>query len=242
MTEPLQPLWSDNLDRLRDSLVAQANRIRTGSRHPTIKGTSLEVVLRRTLRDYLPGHFTIGSGQAANNLHAISPQLDIIVYDHSAFPHLAVNEDSSVIICCESILAAVECKTAWKADDAVTHFQGFCDVESRRHNEFAHTSNAAAYFVVVFEPATVNPEHLSSLQDETRFVGVYTINGNSSWSSPYQRTDFAENRGNALALFLQDILSDCMRKGQKELGTFTLAHHVFASYFGGESGGGSRGG
>ncbi len=92
-----QPLWVDNLERLSESLLAQLARIRAGSTHATTKGGSLEAVVRRTLREYLPGYFGVASGQIANGKHELSPQLDVIVYDQSAFPHLAVNEDSSVV-------------------------------------------------------------------------------------------------------------------------------------------------
>jgi len=227
------PLWSENLDRLRDSLIAQANRIRAGSPHSTIKGTSLEVVLRRTLREYVPGYFTIGSGQAANNTHGVSPQLDVIVYDQNVFPHLAVNEDSSVLVCCESLLSAVECKAAWAHDERLEkHFRKFAEVESKRHSNYSDPSNAAAYFVVVFDPVELVPESLSAFEDDSRAIGMYTVEGNKSWYSPQGQKGFSERQGNALALLLQDVLFDCMSKGQKDLGTFGLAHEVVLTYFG----------
>lgn len=167
-TKMKQPLWSENLSRLQASLVAQADRIWAGSAHPTIKGTSLEVVLRRTLREYLPGYFTIGSGQAVNNMRGVSPQLDVMIYDQNVFPHLAVNEDSSVMVCCESLLAAVECKTNWERPEMERHFRKFGEVESRRHPHFSDLSNAAAYFV-----ATVVLEGQQILVQPTRAEGIF---------------------------------------------------------------------
>jgi hypothetical protein len=223
------PLWDENIGRLRDSLVAQANRIRAGSSHSTIKGTSLEIVLCRTLREYIPGYFKIGSGQAVNNKREESPQLDVMIYDQNAFPHLAVNEDSSVMVCCESLLAAVECKARWDGKEISQHFRKFVKVESKRHPSFSHSSNAAAYFVVVFSP--LNPKSLAGLGDDNRSVGIYTIEGETSWYSPQGERQFVARTGNGLAFFLKDVLFDCMIKGQKETGDFGVAHQVVRTYF-----------
>ena len=80
--------WTEHLKRLCDSLVAQADRIRVGSDHSVIKGTSIEYVIRRTLKEYMPSNFTIGTGQIANNQNEISPQIDILVYDTNTFPRV----------------------------------------------------------------------------------------------------------------------------------------------------------
>ncbi len=225
------PLWSENLDHLRDSLIAQFKRIRVGSSHSTIKGTSLEVVLRRTLREYVPGYFTIGTGQAVNSEHKIGPQMDVMVYDHNVFPHLAVNEDSSVMVCCESLFATVECKMRWDRKVVAEHFRKFAEVESRRHPRFSDPSNAAAYFVVIFDPLNLDSTEFSSFEDQSRAIGIYTVEGDRSWHSPQGEKLFASREGNGFALLLKDILFDCMEKGQKDVGDFSRAYDVVQTYF-----------
>jgi hypothetical protein len=225
------PLWSENLNRLQRSLLAQFERIRAGSSHSTIKGTSLEVVLRRTLREYVPGYFTIGSGQAVNTQRAVSPQLDVIVYDQNVFPHLAVNEDSSVIVCCEAILATVECKTRWDTKRIAEHFMKFAEVESKRHEGFSDSSNAAAYFVLVFDSLSLDSIDFSLFADQNRAIGLYTVLGDKSWHSRQGELGFAPREGNGFAHLLQDILFDCMGKGQKDVGDFSKAYATVQAYF-----------
>jgi len=228
--QPKAPLWSANLARLRDSLIAQAKRIREGSGHSTIKGTSLEVILRRTFGDYLPSYFAVGHGQAVNNKRELSPQLDVMVYDQNVFPHLAVNEDSSVVVCCESLFAAVECKAArWKAQEVEEHFRKFVKVESQRHAHFAQ--EAAAYFVVVFDSLNLSSESHSAFEDDSRTIGIYSVEGDKSWCSPQGRKDFTECQGNGLELLLQCLLHECMSRGQKDVGNFEMAHEVLQAYF-----------
>lgn len=226
------PLWADNLDRLRESLLAQLGRIRSGSSHSTIKGGSLEAVVRRTLGDYLPGYFGIGSGQAANQRHEISPQIDVLVYDKAVFPHLTVNEDSSVVVCCEALYGAIECKTAWDRDRVRDHFARFAAVESVRNDEYAGVSNAAAYYVLVFDDVALSSGTLSEFADSGRFVGIYTVAGNRAWTSVPASADFAERTGNALSLLLSDLLGDCMEKGQKDVDALTRAYAALRRYLG----------
>jgi len=220
------------LDRLRESLLAQLARIRAGSSHSTIKGTSLEVIVRRMLREYVPGYFAVGSGQIANRAHQLSPQLDVVVYDQTLFPHLAVNEDCSVVICCEALFGAVECKAAWDRSAVQDHFVRFSAVESQRNENYAGATNAAAYYVLVFDDINLNAEALGSLADAGRFVGAYTVQGNKAWSSAVGQTAYTERTGNALALLLNDILLDCMEKGQKDVGTLTMAYAAVRDYTG----------
>ncbi len=221
--------WSENLDRLRDSLIAQAARIRAGS-HSTIKGTSLEVVLRRTLSEYLPAYFSVGSGQVANSQREVSPQLDVLVYDHIVFPHLAVNEDDSVVLCCEALYGVVECKASWDRARIKEHFDRFVVVESKRHVNFADASQAAAYFVVVFDALGLEAASLADFGDDGRLVGIYSISGDRSWCSRSGVREFTEQRGNGLALLLRELLLDCMVKGSKDEGTFVVAHDVVSTY------------
>ena len=222
-----QPPWLENLERLRESLVAQAGRIRAGSRHSTVKGTSLEVVLRRTLREYLPGYFRVGTGQIVNRAGIWGPQLDVIVYDQTVFPQLTVNEDGSVVVCAEALYAAVECKRAWDGG-AAEHFRRFCEVESERGGHYARAEDAAAYCVLVFDSMKANAG--SALRDETRHVGVYTVAGNRAWTSPRGGVGFEKRDGNALAALLGDILQDCMEKGQKDVGNFSFAYEALRPY------------
>jgi len=226
------PLWVDNLDRLRDSLLAQLGRIQAGSSHSTIKGSSLEVVVRRTLREHLPGYFAIGSGQAANAAHELTPQIDVLVYDNTVFPHLAVNEDHSVVVCCEALYGVIECKTSWDAARVADHLQRFAGVESQRHAEYADGENAAAYYVVVFDDAGVSSDALAQLADATRFVGIYSVAGNRAWLSPARETGFEECAGNALSLLLGDLLCDCLHKGQKDVDALTRAYSTLRQYLG----------
>lgn len=226
------PLWTDNLDRLCESLLAQLGRIRSGSSHSTIKGGSLEAVVRRTLRDYLPGYVGIGSGQAANQRHKISPQIDVLVYDKAVFPHLTVNEDSSVVVCCEALYGVIECKTAWDCDRVKDHFARFAEVESVRSDEYADVSNAAAYYVLVFDEVALSSGAFGEFADLGRFVGIYTIKGNRAWRSAPRSTDFSEQTGNALSLLLGDLLADCMEKGQKDVDRLSRAYAALRPYLG----------
>lgn len=105
--------WTEHLQRLRDALDAQTDLVRVSSAHSTIKGSSIELVIKQLLQGYLPKMFCVGTGQIANRRNELSPQIDIIVYDAPTFPHLAVNVDSSVIVCTESVAAVVECKYTW---------------------------------------------------------------------------------------------------------------------------------
>jgi hypothetical protein len=225
-----QPLWADNLERLSESLLAQLGRIRAGSTHATTKGGSLEAVVRRTLREYLPGHFRVASGQIASSTHQLSPQLDVMVYDCNAFPHLTVNEDSSVVVCCEALYGTVECKTTWDRERFQEHFQRFAAVESQRGEEYAGTYNAAAYYALVFDNANIGVDLLDGLGDDGRFVGVYTVAGRTAWSSPPERREFSRREGNALSLLLGDLLADCMEKGQKDEGSFNRAYAALKPY------------
>lgn len=223
----------ENIDRVRDSLLAQLARIRAGTTHATIKGTSLEIVVRRTLREHVPGYFKVGSGQIANRRHELSPQLDILVYDHTVFPHLAVNEDSSVVIPAEALFGTVECKARWDRDGVQSHFARFSTVESHRNENYAHEGEAAAYYVMVFETLNVNPETLAGLADTGRFVGVYSVEANMTWISARGVATFRDRAGNALGLLLKDILLDCMQKGQKDVGTLTMAYAAVREYING---------
>jgi hypothetical protein len=157
--------------------------------------------------------------------------MDVMVYDQNVFPHLAVNEDSSVMVCCESLFATVECKMRWDGKGVAEHFRKFAEVESRRHPSFSAPSNAAAYFVVIFDPLNLDSTDFFSLEDQSRAIGIYTVEGDRSWHSPQGEKQFALSEGNGFALLLKDILFDCMGKGQKDVGDFSRAYDVVQTYF-----------
>jgi len=227
--------WTEHLRWLSESLMAQMRRIKAGSSHTLIKGYSIEVVLRRILSQYLPNSFHIGTGQIAHNLSEIkpqiSPQIDILIYDRSTFPHLAVNEDSSVVICCESLYASVECKTKWDKKKVETHYEGFKNVESKRNKmPHSHNGNASGYFVFVL--GKLKKPDLSKLQDTARCICVYSLAGERSWRSLNEKSEFTIRNGNALEMFMKDILRDCMRKEFVEIGSLENTREVVYKYFG----------
>lgn len=226
----MDQFWTEHLKRLCESLIAQTDRARKGSDHPQIKGGSIEYVIRRTLQDYMPSDFKIGTGQIANNQNKISPQLDILVYDARTFPRLAVNEDSSVVVCSESVFAAVECKSSWDLKKVSVHFEKFVKVESKRYGYFNDAAMSAGYFVLVIDKM-LRPD-LSNFQTQDRFVGFYSLKGKKSWSSEYQKMKFSGQTGNALDLFLCHIMYDCMRKNLSELGTLEQTHEAVSQYLG----------
>lgn len=222
---------SEHLRRLTESIRAQADRARSGSGHAGIKGASIEVVVRRILKDYLPQVFSVGTGQSTNVRGHFSPQLDAVLYS-PAFPHLAVNEDSSIILCCESVLAAVECKTDWNARAVCDHFSRFCEVDCMRIGDYYGAPDmAASYFCITVERSL---NRRPKLADDRRFVGVYNLSTFAAWRSPFGQTEFSRQAGNALELFLEDILKDCMRKGAGEIGDLTETYAVVSRYFGWE--------
>ena len=222
----LMNFWEQHFSMLQTSLAAQIERIRAGSKHPTIKGTSIEVVLRRILREYLPGHFSVRPGQVANSAGELSPQQDILVYDGKAFPHLAVNEDSSIIICCESLVAAVECKTYWKQNEVEKHYTDTVNVESKRDEKF---QDKAGYFIFFYESATPQPAEFT---EADRTMGFYCLKDDKSWTSPFKQQGFKSTESNVLQTFFQDLLMHCMRIGQVEIGDFTSAFDVISRYVG----------
>ncbi len=221
--------WSEHFSQLQKSLVAQIDRIRSGSEHSTIKGTSIEVVLRRVLSDYLPGYFSVRPGQIANNKGELSPQQDIIVYDGNAFPHLAVNEDSSVIVCCESVLATIECKTHWDQGDIEKHYTRTTQIEDKWYHQFSCRELFAGYFVLYHEPRTPK---LKLFKKKNRSTGFYCLKNDKSWSKSFESADFRKSSNDALQSFFQDLLKLCMDIGPVEVGDFTSSYSALRSYIG----------
>ena len=225
----MQNFWAEHLERLRASLIAQTDRARKGSKHTLIKGTSIEVVIRRTLSEYLPSAFHIGTGQIVNNKNQFSPQIDILVYDALSFPRLAVNEDKSVVICSESVHAVVECKSSWDSKTIINHFTKFVEVDSNRYCLFGTPGMHAGYFVLTID--SKRPK-IKSFQFADRSIGFYTLKGKKSWASRYQNPYFTEIEGNSLDFFLNDIMYDCMRKGLTELGSLDHTYEAVRQYLG----------
>jgi hypothetical protein len=220
--------WTEHIERLSASLLAQIDRIRNGSDHGTTIGNGVECVLRRTLSDYLPRYFEVGTGQVCNFRQKLSPQLDILIHDRSCFPPLAVNEDGSVIVCAEPTKSVVECKTAWDSIKVENHFKRFAEVQNIRVERFKDPNTIAGYFVFLVDscPAIVP----ASPNDETRFVGIYSLSQGKAQRSPVGTGTFALESGNALEMFLRDLLFDCMKKGQTEPGTFEWSYETVQRY------------
>jgi hypothetical protein len=220
--------WTEHLECLSKSLLAQIDRIRNASDHGTTIGNGLECVLRRTIKDYLPRYFEVGTGQVCNSKQKLSPQLDILIHDRSCFPPLAVNEDGSVIVCAEPTKSVVECKTKWNSTDVEKHFKRFSEVQNVRVVNFDYPSTIAGYFIFLVDscPATVP----TSLNDNTRFVGIYSLRQGKANRSPNQRDTFELETGNALEMFLRDLLYDGMKKGQTEPGTFEMSYLAMQRY------------
>ncbi|MEI6313656.1 MAG: DUF6602 domain-containing protein [Syntrophus sp. (in: bacteria)] len=220
--------WTEHLERLSTSLLAQIDRIRNVSGHGTTIGTGVECVLRRTLSDYIPRYFEVGTGQVCNFQQKLSPQLDIIIHDRSCFPPLAVNEDGSVIVCAEPTKSVVECKTTWNSTTVVNHFKRFSEVQGTRTEYFKCADTIAGYFVFLVDscPKTVP----ASLNDYTRFVGIYSLSENKAQRSPVEKSTFEPEIGNALEMFLRDLLFDCMKKGQTEPGSFEWSYETVRLY------------
>lgn len=208
-----------------------------GSKHPNIKGASIEEALRRILRQYLPSVYHIGTGQVANNEvtdrdgQNLSPQIDILVYERTTFPHLAVNEDGSVIICCEPLFATIECKTKWNKKNVLENFLRLKEVESKRYGKyFGAIDNFSGYFVFIIDK--LKKPSLVGFEDQDRFVGFYTLEGERSWRSPFQTSTFTTHDGNALEFLIKDVLEDSMRKDLLEIGTLEDTREAVRKYFG----------
>jgi hypothetical protein len=107
----------------------------------------------------------------------------------------------------------------------------FAEVESKRHEGFSDSSNAAAYFVLVFDSLSLDSIDFSLFADQNRAIGLYTVLGDKSWHSRQGELGFAPREGNGFAHLLQDILFDCMGKGQKDVGDFSKAYATVQAYF-----------
>ena len=207
--------WTDHLQYLHKSILAQITRIRAGSKHPTIIGTSIETVIRHALRDYFPHRFSIGTGQIAAHTGKLSPQMDILIYDQTTFPLLALNEDDSVIVCCESVFGCIEIKTKWSHRDIEDHFVRFTAVDRERLPSFNASSSedAASYTVICVEPLKHPDLKWSLMKKRDRQVLITSLHGNVAWLSEWEEGAFHEVKTeNPLETVFQHLLEDCMRK------------------------------
>lgn len=207
--------WTDHLQYLRKSILAQITRIRAGSKHPTIIGTSIESVIRRALKAYFPHRFSIGTGQIASANGKISPQMDILIYDQTTFPLLALHEDDSVIVCCESVFGCIEIKTKWKHAVVEEHFRRFTEIDRDRHPSFNSNSSedAASYSMICVEPLNGPDLTWTSLKQRDRQVLITSLQGNVAWLSEWDEGGFSEvTTDNPLETVFQYLLGDCMRK------------------------------
>lgn len=223
---------AEHMDRLEKSVLAQAQRARKGSEHSGLKGSAIEAVLRRILPDYVPQTFTIGTGQIAASDGTVSPQMDILIYDSQTFPRLAVNEDGSVVVCCESVSTVIECKATLNLDEVEANLTGLRKIDAKRYGLFGPLR--AGYFVLALD-AAVNVD-IKRLRDRERDIGVSILDGGRSWYQPRPRkgkhAKFATETGNAFERCLSHVLSDCMKKGVAELGDLTETYAAVAAYFG----------
>lgn len=214
-SKPHSPFWTDHLGYLHKSILAQIARIRRSSKHPTITGSSIEVVIKRALRDYFPHRFSIGTGQTASANGKISPQMDILIYDQTTFPLLALHEDDSVIVCCESVFGCIEIKTKWNRRDIEDHFVRFKAVDRERHPSFNTPSSedAASYTVICVESLKLPDLKWSEMKKQDRQVLITSLQGNVAWLSEWGDGVFSEVKTeNPLETVFQYLLGDCMRK------------------------------
>jgi hypothetical protein len=220
--------WTEHLRSLQESVLAQIKRARLGATHGTIKGSSIESILRKTLREYLPTQFSVGTGQFASVNGRVSPQLDIIIHDQHTVPRLAANEDGSVVVCCESVIAAIESKTRWDSSTA-DHFARFREVDNERQAAYR---GPASYYVFVVEP--FKPDD-SQFLDQARMVAFYSLEEGVVWKSPPQTEEFIlENAKNVIESLFQDVLKDAMCRGGSEVGDLSWTYEAVRQYFGWE--------
>ncbi len=192
--------WSEHLRLLRESILCQVARIRKGSQHSVIKGTSIEYLLRRLFEQYLPLRFSVGTGQVATAKGEVSPQMDLMIYDRTTFPHLSSNEDGSIVVCCESVYGCIEVKTRWDHADVQKHFSGFSRVDAQRdpHFNISSSEDAASYTVVLIEKLDRFDWEWSDLKDQSRQVLVTSLEGDKVWHSEWVRVVFEKRRPQTL--------------------------------------------
>jgi hypothetical protein len=81
----------------------------------------------------------------------------------------------------------------------------------------------------------MQPE-VAALETSDRFVGLYSLKGENSWSSKHGTSDFIQESGNALEIFLNRVMYDCMRKGFFELGNLEYTYEAVRQHLGWDAG------
>jgi hypothetical protein len=60
---------------------------------------------------------------------------------------------------------------------------------------------------------------------------MYSLKGRQSSFSKYNESEFSHKKGNAVEIFLDHVMYDCMRKGTTELGSLEITNQVISKYF-----------
>jgi hypothetical protein len=200
-----------------------------------IKGTSIEYLLRQLFEQYLPLRFSVGTGQVATAKGEVSPQMDLMIYDRTTFPHLSSNEDGSIVVCCESVYGCIEVKTRWDHADVQKHFSGFSKVDAQRdpHFNISSSEDAASYTVVLIEKLDRFDWEWSDLKDQSRQVLVTSLEGDKVWHSEWGEGGFRETQtSNPLEDVFRELLRDCLRKKFIETNNLHKTYEALSKYFG----------
>lgn len=103
--------------------AARSDQIRRLVRqHGPSVGAAHEVILRRFLRDYLPGSLDVGHGFIRTHAGELSAQTDILIYAGNHYAPL-YRVDDFVIVPPEAVVAAIEVKTRLTRGDFVLAMQ-----------------------------------------------------------------------------------------------------------------------
>lgn len=87
----------------------------TAFEHSSARGTYREESLRKFLSDRLPGGYAVTTGFVFDARDVLSKQLDVLIYRVRDTPFLLTGE--SVLVPCESLLAAIEIKSELTVDE-----------------------------------------------------------------------------------------------------------------------------
>jgi hypothetical protein len=86
----------------------------TGYDHPGAKGTYREESVRKFLSDHLPGAYKVATGFVFDARDKMTGQLDVLLYRVRDTPFLLTGD--SLLVPCESLLAAIEIKSTLTAE------------------------------------------------------------------------------------------------------------------------------
>jgi len=99
--------------RLRTrTLVSQAAESRSGLNHNGLYGENNEGLLSDALRERLPVHWEVASGEVVDVKGKCSPQCDIIIYDRRSIPCVYTGSKGCVVVAAHAVGAVVEVKSA----------------------------------------------------------------------------------------------------------------------------------